>query len=169
MLLLASASTSVIFDFHKKADLKNWKIVDDVVMGGRSDGNFSLNKDGHGVFEGAVSLENNGGFSSVRYQFNKKEVKDFKSVAITLKGDGKDYQFRVKAKANDYYSYITTFTTTGEWQTVVINLKDMYPSFRGRKLDAPNFAHSHIEEVTFLIANSKNESFKLLLDKIELQ
>ena len=45
----------------------------------------------------------------------------------------------------------------------------MYPSFRGRKLDEPNFFHKSIEEVTFLIANKKNEEFILLIDKIELR
>ena len=45
----------------------------------------------------------------------------------------------------------------------------MYPSFRGRKLDEPNFYHESIEEITFLIANKQNEDFKLLIDKIELK
>ena len=45
----------------------------------------------------------------------------------------------------------------------------MSPSFRGRKLEEPNFFHKSIEEVTFLIANKKNEEFMLLIDKIELR
>ena len=43
-------------------------------MGGRSDGNFNLNKEGFAVFHGEVSLENNGGFSSLRYQFPEKDI-----------------------------------------------------------------------------------------------
>ncbi|MGY8883923.1 MAG: CIA30 family protein, partial [Flavobacteriales bacterium] len=70
--MLSSIITSpIIFDFNLKSDLKKWTIVDDVVMGGRSSGNFRLNDDGHGVFEGEISLENNGGFSSVRYDCEK--------------------------------------------------------------------------------------------------
>jgi hypothetical protein len=74
----------------------------------------------------------------------------------------------VKSKAADYYSYITTFSTSGDWETIQINLKDLYPSFRGNKLSKDNFNDPSIEEISFLIANKKNESFKLLIDKIEL-
>ena len=63
----------ILFDFNIKSDISNWKVVDDVVMGGRSNGNFELNKNGYGVFSGNVSLENNGGFSSLRYRFDKKQ------------------------------------------------------------------------------------------------
>lgn len=168
-MLLSSMSSNVIFDFNKKSDLKGWKIVDDVVMGGSSSGTFTLNEEGFGVFEGNVSIENNGGFSSLRYRFPKIETKKQDKVVIKLKGDGKAYQFRVKAKSGDYYSYIIPFETSGEWEELEISLKDMYPSFRGRKLDQPNFDHEAIEEITFLIGNKKNESFKLLIDNIELK
>lgn len=45
----------------------------------------------------------------------------------------------------------------------------MYPSFRGRKLAQPNFSSDHVEEIAFLIGNKKPESFKLMIDKIELK
>ena len=159
----------VIFDFNKESNLDNWVIVDDVVMGGRSSGSFGLNEDGHGVFQGTVSLENNGGFSSVRYRFENMPIKESTKVVIKLKGDGKKYQFRIKANSGDYYSYIATFTTNGKWQEIEIALNDMYPSFRGRRLNQPNFASESIEEVAFLIGNKEKEEFKLLLDKIELK
>ena len=52
---------------------------------------------------------------------------------------------------------------------VKIPLKEMYPSFRGRRLNQPNFSNDYIEEITFLVGNKKNENFKLLLDKIEFK
>ncbi len=55
-IILITMQTSTIFDFSKKSDMSNWKIVDDVVMGGRSSGTFHLNKEGNGVFKGRVSL-----------------------------------------------------------------------------------------------------------------
>jgi hypothetical protein len=67
-------NTQLIFDFDKNSSIKNWVIVDDVVMGGKSSGEFTLNKDGVAEFKGKVSLENNGGFSSVRYRFNAKKI-----------------------------------------------------------------------------------------------
>lgn len=169
--LAFTTPTKMIFNFDKKVNIQAWRIVDDVVMGGNSEGVFKLNQEGFGVFEGTVSLENNGGFSSVRYQAGKVDTKDYTKVVLRLKGDGKSYQFRLKADDNHYYSYITTFATSGEWQEVTIWLKDLEPAFRGKMLDMPNFStnHQHFEQLSFLIANKKAEKFKLLLDKIELR
>ncbi len=169
MVLISSLSSHIIFDFNKNSSISNWIVVDDVVMGGRSNGNFQLNKEGKGVFSGKISLDNNGGFSSVRYGFNKLNVEKFKSIVLKIRGDGKNYQFRIKHKSTDYASYITYFSSSGQWQEIEIPINSMYPSFRGRKLDEPNFLHKTIEEVTFLIANKKNEDFILLIDKIELR
>jgi hypothetical protein len=152
-----------------KMNIENWVIVDDIVMGGRSSGSFKLNAEGQGVFEGAISLQNNGGFSSVRYRFEKIQIKNFTQIILKIKGDGKNYQFRIKSNSEDKHSYIFPFSTTGEWQEIEILLKDMYPSFRGRKLDQPNFSNNYMEEITFLIGNKKQEEFMLLINKIELK
>jgi NADH dehydrogenase [ubiquinone] 1 alpha subcomplex assembly factor 1 len=169
ILLFSSISPKVIFDFNKNSDVQDWIVVDDAVMGGESSSTFKLNDDGFGIFEGSISLDNNGGFSSVRYRFQKTMIKECTSIVIKLRGDGKNYQFRIKSNSGDYYSYIAPFSTSGEWQEIEIPLKDMYPSFRGRRLDQPNFSKDYIEEITFLIGNKKKEKFKLLIDKIELK
>lgn len=162
-------NAQLIFDFNNNTNIRDWKIIDDVVMGGKSNGKFKIDSDGNGVFFGDVSLENNGGFSSVQYQFEKINTSKDSKVMIRLKGDGKEYQFRVKNKRNTYYSYITSFKTSGNWETININVKDLYPSFRGQTMNIPNFAGDSIEEIVFLIGNKKNESFTLVLDKIEIE
>jgi hypothetical protein len=48
-------------------------------------------------------------------------------------------------------------------------LKNFYPSFRGRTLNFPNFDQENIEEISFLIANNKEEKFVLLLDYVALE
>jgi NADH dehydrogenase [ubiquinone] 1 alpha subcomplex assembly factor 1 len=162
-------TSQIIFDFNKSSNIKNWIVIDDVVMGGKSSGSFKLSSDGYGIFMGDISLENNGGFSSVRYRFEKILINKSTKISVRIKGDGKKYQFRIKSNSGDYYSYISPFSTTGEWQEIEIPLKDMYPSFRGRKLDQPNFSNDAIEEITFLIGNKNKEKFQLLIDKIELK
>ena len=161
-------NTISIYDFSKNSKVSDWIIVDDVVMGGRSNGRFSLDEDGNGVFSGTVSTENYGGFSSVRYQFDKINTVSDSKISIRMKGDGKEYQIRIKDKISKYYSYITTFKTSGNWQEISINMKDLYPSFRGQNLDLPNYNSNSFEELVFLIGNKKNESFQLVIDKIEL-
>jgi NADH dehydrogenase [ubiquinone] 1 alpha subcomplex assembly factor 1 len=158
----------LIFDFNKDSNIQGWRIVDDVVMGGRSSGSFRLSPDGFGLFEGQISLENNGGFSSVSYRFQKLKVNKGCNIILKLKGDGKNYQVRVKDDSSHSYSYIIPFGTSGEWQEILIPLRDMYPSFRGRRLDLPNFSGDSIEEIVFLIGNKTSEKFTLLIEKIAL-
>ena len=169
MVLIVSMNSLIIFDFTTKSDIQNWTVVDDVVMGGKSSSTFKISAEGFGVFNGNISLKNNGGFSSLRYRFKRTIINKHKNVIIKLRGDGKAYQFRIKSNSGDYYSYISNFVSSGEWQEIVIPLKDMYPVFRGRKLDKPNFSNDYIEEIAFLIGNKKEEPFKLLIDKIELE
>jgi hypothetical protein len=159
----------LIFDFNLKSDLSNWKIVNDAVMGGVSESKFYLNPDEFGIFEGSVSLENNGGFCSVKYVFEPIDLKNAKHICIHVKGDGKIYQFRVKTHRTDSHSYVFAFKTSTDWQTIEIPINELYPAFRGQKLNLPNYDGSNLEEIAFLIGNKKKESFQLLIDHIEVK
>ncbi|MFT5736620.1 MAG: hypothetical protein ACJAU2_000384 [Maribacter sp.] len=167
-LIINSMTAQIIVDFKENPSTINWYVIDDVVMGGRSSGTFDLIDEGYGKFSGVVSLENNGGFSSVRYDMKTTIVNPNNIIRIRLKGDGNPYQFRVKDKRRQYYSYSIKLETSGDWQTLEFRLKDLYPIFRGRALDLPNFNHDTIEELQFLIGNKKPQEFKLLIASIIL-
>ena len=160
---------TVLFNFDKEASLERWMVVNDGVMGGRSRSTLQRNEAGNGVFAGRVSLENNGGFASIRLDCGKVSIKNAHSLVLKVKGDGKRYQFRIRAQKNDYYSYIQYFETSGEWEEISLPLADFYPTFRGRKLNLPNFSGSNLEEIGFLIGNKQQESFKLVIDSIGLK
>ena len=166
---LALLANMVIFDFDASTEPNAWRVVDDGVMGGLSAGKFEVDKNGNGRFFGTVSLENNGGFSSLRHQFATTETSNFTKVILRVKGDGKNYQFRLKKSSSDYYSYVYTFSTTGKWETIEIPFEEFYPSFRGMTLDMPNYTPSQLQEVTFLIANKVAEDFAIEIDRIELK
>ncbi|MFN1836052.1 CIA30 family protein [Balneola sp. MJW-20] len=168
LLFTLSMNTQVLFDFNNDDAANQWQIEDDVVMGGRSSGNFSLSDQGYGIFEGEVSLENNGGFSSLQNRHDPISVNKDSKIRLRVKGDGKRYQFRVKRSRRDYQSYITYFDTNGEWQEIEIALSDMYPNYRGNRLDGPNFNHDYFEVTRFFIGNKKPQSFRLLIDEITL-
>jgi hypothetical protein len=169
LLIFFTMQPLIVFDFTKDANLRNWNVVDDGVMGGLSAGRFRINEAGHGLFTGTVSLENNGGFSSLRYFFSPLETDQHSKFVLRLKGDGKNYQFRVKSQANEYYSYICDFKTTGDWQTVEIPFSALYPSFRGRTLNMPNYPGKQLGEIGFLIGNKKAESFQMEIDRIGME
>ena len=162
-------SQNMIYNFDNNSDLEKWVIVNDDVMGGISSSNLIIENDGNGVFEGRISIANNGGFSSLRFNCNKIFIQQNTHFKIKIKGDGKDYQFRIKSNRDDYYSYIISFETSGEWETVTIPTKEMYASFRGRKLDMEKFNSDYFEQITFLFGNKKDENFKLLIDSIILE
>lgn len=157
-----------LFDFTPASNIRDWVTVDDTVMGGVSSGNFYLNDAGQGVYTGKVSLENNGGFSLLRYRMPTIRVEGYTKVILRLKGDGKRYQFRAKTSDGDRHSYVGHFTTTGAWEEVAIDLSGLSPQFRGRKLDLPNYPAELLSELAILIGNKKEEKFVLLLDWIKL-
>lgn len=158
-----------IYSFSSQSTVGDWRIVNDGVMGGISKSSLLLNSSGQGKFAGHVSLANNGGFASV--QLNKKiELKaENKFILLRLKGDGKRYEFRIKAKTSQNASYVHPFNTTGEWQLIKLPLAEFYPQFFGRILDSPNFNFQTIEQLSFLIANKREEDFELLIDFIGLE
>lgn len=171
LILLFSLAINpiVLFDFNLKSNIDNWRVVDDGVMGGISSSQFFVDANGNGAFKGNVSLENNGGFCSVQHYPKPVSLKAKKVFSIRLKGDGKKYQFRVKSKRTDYYSYIYVFQTTTDWQTIEIPITELYASFRGRTIDIPNYDGESLEEIAFLVGNKKNEDFQLMIDKIEVK
>ncbi|MFW5657410.1 MAG: CIA30 family protein [Bacteroidota bacterium] len=161
---------TTIFEFSKSTDPVSWRVVDDAVMGGRSDGSFFINDEGFGVFTGKVSLENNGGFSLVRHRMEQSiDVASAQNFVLFLKGDGKRYQFRVKYNAGDYYSYVYYFTTNGSWQEITIPFQEMEPRFRGQSLNQPNYPGESLEEIGFLIGNKEAQKFELKLSKITVE
>ncbi len=162
-------TTLPIYDFNPSSTLSDWYVVNDGVMGGLSQGKLELSKDGHGVFRGKVSLENNGGFSSIRFPFDTKVVSDYTYMVLRIKGDGKRYQIRVKPKRSLYYSFITYIETSGAWETIRIPMREMYPVFRGYRLNQPKYDGIQLAEIGILIGNKKAEEFRLEIDAIYLE
>jgi hypothetical protein len=70
-------SINSIFEFNSNCDIDNWQIINDAVMGGRSTASLFLDENQNGVFEGYISTENNGGFSSIQLNTGKIENRSF--------------------------------------------------------------------------------------------
>ena len=155
--------------YNNTSEFKNWRVVNDDVMGGISKSQVYENLEGHIEFSGNVSIDNNGGFDSLRYNCGKITVENNTKIILKIKGDGKKYQLRIRASNKDYFSYTSTFKTSGEWEEISIKLDMMYPSFRGTRLNMENFSQKAIEQISILIGNKKNENFKLIIDSIVLK
>jgi hypothetical protein len=161
--------TKVLFDFADPAAMRGWQVEDDVVMGGVSRGNMIHDKAGHLIFRGDVSLENNGGFSSIQNNFDPIDVSKYQHAILRLKGDGKDYRFIVESDPKARHYYLTEFATGGDWQEIKIPLRKMYPVRRGDRLDLPNYPAETMSQVRLMIANGRAESFQLEIASIALE
>lgn len=160
------AGDHVLYDFQKGADTAGWKVENDGVMGGLSQGTFRLNSEGHGEFTGDVSLDNDGGFASVQWNFDPIDVSRYTHFVLRLRGDGKRYLLLTEAQQRDKHYYQAEFQTGTDWQTVEIPFSSMVPHFRGDKLERPNFPGTTTAQVRIMVANNKAESFQIEIDRI---
>ena len=159
----------VLFDFSDSAAMRGWQIEDDGVMGGVSKGTFTRDPEGHAAFSGKVSLENDGGFSSVQCYFDPIDVSSYRTAVIRVKGDGKNYRFIVESEKDARHYYVANFETTREWQEIQIPLRKMYPVRRGDRLDLPDYPGQTMAQVRFMIANRKAETFRLQIASVRLE
>ncbi|MGB3799845.1 MAG: CIA30 family protein, partial [Lewinella sp.] len=160
---------TLLYAFNEYSVRAHWRVVDDIVMGGHSDGHFAITEEKHGRFFGDVSLEDGGGFSSVRHRFDPAvDVTAHQRLFLRIRGDGSDFKFRIKADPEAGFAYVHPFSTTGDWEIIEVPLSEMYPVRKGRRLDQPNFPGTHIAEISFLIANGREQAFQLFIDRLEL-
>lgn len=157
------ATDYVLIDFSRHKDLE-WFIVNDGVMGGRSRSNLRVTDEGTGLFAGVLSLENGGGFASVRLVLGATDLSRFTGLELQIRGDGRMYQLRLRTDDRfDGVAYRALFDTRdGEWLTVPLPFTDFLPVFRGQVLeDAPALDPSAVHQVAFMLADKQPGPFSL--------
>ena len=156
----------IMEDFDSK-NLLNWKIVNDTVMGGRSDATLKLKNNLYGIFNGYLSLQNNGGFSSIRAYY-PPDLTNVKSITLRVKGDGRQYSFRVRGNTSNWASYTHSFDTIdGEWIEKEMKIDNFYPVYRGYYLnDMPLLSEIIIKEIGIMLSDKQTGPFELEIDWI---
>lgn len=158
-----------LFDFTDPSAANAWHAIDDRVMGGISRSTLRHDPAGHAVFEGNVSLEQNGGFASVRSSPGDRGLPGAQACLIELRGDNK--QFKLSLLTDDGFdslNYQASFASKGtDWQTLHVPLADFRASFRGREVtDAPPLAPARIRQVGLMIAARQAGPFELHIRRI---
>ena len=162
----------MITEFTNAQEAELWRSVDDVVMGGISDSTFSVTPEETGIFSGKLSLENNGGFASIRRNVEDVDFGGAKAIALRIKGDGRPYQFRLQTKTvNDSLSYRAEFETDAdEWVEVSLPIADFEPVFRGEVIaNAPELTPDKVKQIGFLLADKQPGTFRLETDWIRIE
>jgi hypothetical protein len=166
---IVAAASKVLFNFADPAAMRGWEVEDDVIMGGRSKSTLTHDPDGHIIFTGKVSLENEGGFASIQNHFDPIDVSNYTHAVIRLKGDGKRFFYIVESEKKARNYYVADFSTTGKWQEIRIPLRTMYPVRRGDRLDIPDYPGNTMTQSRFMIANGRAEAFRLEVASIKLE
>ena len=103
VIIMASYSPSVIaaeVNVTAPSEAQYWRPINDSVMGGVSKGDIVFLSD-HALFSGRISLENNGGFSSVT-RVAPELSNNIERVSLDVIGDGNTYQFRLTTNLDGY-------------------------------------------------------------------
>lgn len=146
---------------------ERWFVVNDGVMGGVSSSRISSSSDGL-LFSGELSLENNGGFASVRTRVQPGEERS-NLVRLEVRGDGRRYQFRIRQDDRfDGVAWSAPFDTSPDWSAVELPLAGFEPVFRGRSVpQAGPVVPERISQVGFLLADKNPGPFSLEVRSIE--
>lgn len=157
----------VVFSFALAGACAGWQSIDDGVMGGVSRSSVEC-RDGALQFRGTVSLENNGGFASIRSAPARHDLSGHAGLALHIKGDGKTYKLNLKTDPGfDGVQYQASFATTGGDEVVRLPFADFVPRFRGRAVAAPPLDVARIATFGFLIADKQAGPFALAVSRIE--
>jgi hypothetical protein len=108
-------------------------------MGGVSASHMRHDPAGHGVFAGEVSLENNGGFASVRALAEVPETAvGALACLLEVRGDGRRYKFNLRTDGGfDGITHQASFQPpAGEWAVVRLPLEGFVATWRGRPASA---------------------------------
>ena len=112
----------VLADFTSDRDGLAWYVVNDNVMGGRSEGNFKVEQ-GQLRFAGRTNTDG-GGFSSIRTKPVKLDLSEYAGIQLRVRCDGRRYTWRLTTDARwrgREISYWADFDTQDNtWSTVDI-------------------------------------------------
>ena len=155
-----------MLDPSNNVGVDKWGIVNDGVMGGISQSNIYLNEVNNIIFSGNVSLENNGGFASIRRGFDGNQLKGNSVFLLRVKGDGKIYKFRLTMKGS-YANYSADFKTTeDQWMNIEIPVENFKPYYFGRSIRAPKLKVHKINSMGILISDKQEGKFSLEIELI---
>jgi hypothetical protein len=159
----------VLLDFDTEQDVSLWQPVDDGVMGGLSRSSFTLAEPGIARFAGHVSLENFGGFASVRTAARAWRTAGASALALRVRGDGRTYKFTVRTDDGfDGVQYQSRFTPpAGLWVDIMLPRPSFAASFRGRPVTgAAALDLARARALGLMISDRQAGPFELFVDRI---
>ena len=165
----AAAGRITLLDFDHAADVRLWTPVNDVVMGGVSRSEFTQATPGVARFSGIVSLENSGGFASVRTTPQTWDAAGATAFVLRACGDGKAYKFTVRTDDRfDGVQYQSRFAPqAAEWREARLPVDSFVATYRGRAVPgAAALDPARARTLGLMISDRQAGAFELLIDWI---
>jgi NADH dehydrogenase [ubiquinone] 1 alpha subcomplex assembly factor 1 len=163
---------TTLLDFDDATDAALWSPVDDVVMGGVSRSAFGIVEPGIARFSGNVSLENSGGFASVRSPPRDWDTAGATTFVLRVRGDGKDYKFTLRTGDGfDGVQYQARLQPpANEWTEVRLPVESFVATFRGRRLRlVPRLDPARVRVLGLMISDKQAGPFELLVDRVGIE
>lgn len=135
-LLSLTFTSQAIYDFGEK-DESRWLTIHDSVMGGISNGKVSRTENNSLLFQGNLSLENNGGFASFRNADRALTLPESDGIEIKVLGDGRRYICSFEREGVNLFGggYWQEFETRdGAWTVVRLPWDKFEPHSFGKKM-----------------------------------
>lgn len=169
--VMSAEENKVLFDFAGADAAKEWQTINDGVMGGVSDGKFKIMDKKTLEFYGTLSLENNGGFASVRTKARKLGLEKGDVLLVRVRGDGREYSMNLHVPrplvAFSYRSMI--HTKKDEWIEVKLPLDKFRATSFGRPVkDAGPVDPQEVNGLGFLLGDKKAGPFKMEVEWIKV-
>lgn len=162
--IAAEPMSKLLADFSDASATRQWLAVNDTVMGGVSEGVFRITEDKTLEFSGTLSLENQGGFTSIRTRPADLNLGDYDRIALRLKGDGRTYYLNLmtasQTAAASYRAPIPTMKDS--WQEVRVDLEDFVLTYFGRTVTgASPLKADDVRSMGITLADKKSGPFRL--------
>jgi NADH dehydrogenase [ubiquinone] 1 alpha subcomplex assembly factor 1 len=150
-------------------DADKWYVVNDTVMGGVSESAVDAREEGGVLFNGTLSLDNNGGFTSTRTEAVPADWAEVSALTLRVVGDGRNYIATVRTRRSEMRRiyYRQPFSTkAGEEQDIVLPIDGFQAYAFGRRVpSAPTLAmlKGQIGSVGVMLADKTPGRFSLTL------
>lgn len=150
-----------VTDFEASA----WFIVNDGVMGGRSDARGGI---GESVltWTGTIVTQG-GGFSSIRGAVDGK-LAGAAELTMRIRTDGRTYELLADdAASNRVTHYNPIDATGGDWEIVTVPLSGMEPRIFGNLVTADSFDPDRATQIGVILADGLDGDFSFEIDWID--
>jgi monofunctional biosynthetic peptidoglycan transglycosylase len=170
--VMAAEMRQLLFDFSGADSAKEWQTINDGVMGGVSDGKFKITNEKTLEFYGTLSLENNGGFASVRTRAKQLGLEKGDFIVAKVQGDGREYTLNLYVnKPLIAFSYKATVQTKKDERIEIrVPLDKFEATSFGRVVkDAGPVDPKEVNSLGFMLSDKKAGSFKMEIESIQVE